>query len=69
MRACICAVGGRNEDDSRFPASVSGRRVDQLVQTRKLREADGMDLRRKWRKETCKVRFGQVVMQRQGIFH
>ena len=40
-----------------------------MVKTRKLEEADGLDLRRKWRKERCKVRFGQVVMERQGIFN
>ena len=39
-----------------------------MAKTRKLGEADGLDLRRKWGKERYKVRFGQVVMERQGPF-
>ena len=43
--------------------------MDQLAKTQKLGETDGLHFRRKWGKERYKVRFGQVVMERQGPFN
>lgn len=41
MSACIWAVGGESQDDYRFLASVSRRRVDQLAENWKFEKKVG----------------------------